>query len=78
MCVCRLREESAHEAERAKDVATSLGAEHVTLDLEWGDVKNRTETHARYRRYIALLQECSRLGVDTLMTGHHINDQIGV
>lgn len=75
---CRLREESTREAERVGEIARDLGAEHLTVALEWDGVKEKkTETYARNKRYRVLLQECTRLGVDVVMMGHHANDQIG-
>lgn len=61
------------------EIARSLGVEHLTVALDWDEAKmSRTETNARYKRYGVLLQECTRLGVDVMMVGHHANDQIGM
>ena len=81
MCVCvfRLREESAREAEEAGKIAHSIGADHALVTLDWNTMalSKKTSSNARHLRYSALMEQCGRLGLNVVMTGHHADDQIG-
>lgn len=76
---CRLREESAQEAQRVGGIARSLGAEHHIVPLDWGREGKgyRTAARGRFMCYSALIEQCRQRGVSVLMVGHHANDQIG-
>ena len=77
----RLREESTLEATKAHQLVSSLRAEPHILTLTWREGKpasGKVQTMAREKRYKAMLEQCRLLGIDTLMLGHHADDQNGV
>ena len=78
----QLREESREEAEKVKEIVTGMGVEHHTLKLDWEKEgkpmsSGKVQSMARIKRYSALLGFCQQLGINVLMTGHHLNDQLG-
>lgn len=64
---------------RTGKLATALGVEHHIVNIDWqGNIPSRKiQTAARLKRYTALLEFCEKYNLRTLMTGHHLDDQIG-
>ncbi len=78
----QLREESQREALRVGELVTKMGVEHRILTLDWGGEGeggrgDKVQESARAKRYSALFGLCEQLGINVLMTGHHLNDQLG-
>ena len=89
----RLHKESALEAERIGELVGSLGVEHQILRLEWDEWKGGQRGRRReggQRRgelppnYVimekvrrSMLSFCQSMDIRTLMTAHHLDDQIG-
>ncbi|KAF9261433.1 adenine nucleotide alpha hydrolases-like protein [Marasmius fiardii PR-910] len=72
-------------ARRCADVAKSLGIEHHTHDISWGEqgispkpVENSpiTEYSARIGRYRTLFAAMMHTNANVLALGHHLDDQI--
>lgn len=78
----RLREESRHEAAHVGELVQNLGVEHRTVTLDWGPEgiprKGRIQQLAREKRYETLLGICKEMSIDTLLVGHHQDDQNGI
>ena len=58
-----------------------LGLEHHLVKLDWPEglpSPGKTQVLCREERYRVLLELCEEQKVDLLMTGHHLNDQIGI
>lgn len=54
------------------------GVPHQVIPLQWVELPSAgTQKRARRARYQALLHYCVQCGVDTLLLGHHQDDQIG-
>jgi tRNA(Ile)-lysidine synthetase-like protein len=84
-----VREGSAIEASKVSDALSSLQIKSKILTLDWSkspslpdttsfrDVANSSnfETKARAMRYHALGQACYQEGIDSILVGHHLNDQ---
>lgn len=53
--------------------------QHRLVELEWpgGAPTSKIQELCREKRYNALSKICQERGIDVLMTGHHLNDQIG-
>ncbi|KAK5165195.1 uncharacterized protein LTR77_009293 [Saxophila tyrrhenica] len=76
----KLRSDSAHEAQKVSSELSRLGIESRILDLDWkayGDPQrvNNMESIARKLRYRALGHACHEQRIDTLLLGHHRDDQ---
>ena len=71
-------EKDAQKAERAAEIARSLGVEHQVVCINWEEDVPKKESVARYRRYPTLMQQCRKLGAGVLMTAHNMDNQIGV
>lgn len=54
------------------------GVPHQVVPLQWVEPPSAgMQQRARRARYQALLNYCVQCGVDTLLLGHHQDDQIG-
>lgn len=67
-------------SQHAANVAESLGVEHITTKLSWGDLKpaphEKIEEKARYMRQMALFQCLNKNNANALAFGHHVDDQV--
>lgn len=71
-----LRAESRREAELVEDVCTRLGVAHTTLTLRWSEApETAIQERARDARYAVLGEWMRERRLDTLATGHHLDDQ---
>ncbi len=70
-----LRPEATEEAQFVAGIAAKLGMEHVTL--RWSGEKPRTglQEAARAARYALLIREAERRCIETILTGHTLDDQ---
>lgn len=57
-----------------------LGVQHHTVELEWPEEisRGKIQSVCREKRYNVLSKISLEHGADVLMTGHHLNDQIGL
>lgn len=70
-----LRESSADEAERARALARSHGHELTLLTWVPGTAVSGLQEKARQARYGLMGDYCRQHGIETLVTGHHADDQ---
>lgn len=75
-----VRQNSSDEAAKVADQLQSIGVEPRILRLDWsnhGDPKDLTnfEAVARRLRYQAMGKECYNAGIQSLLVGHHADDQ---
>lgn len=72
----KLRPEAAEEALFVKQQAETLGLPHTIL--EWDGPKPQTgiQEKARLARYNLMVSYCQMHNIPTLLTAHHLNDQI--
>lgn len=61
---------------RAGALAAALGVQHQVLSLEWDGSVGATYSRVRTRSCSTLLDFCKSSGLKTLMTAHHLDDQI--
>lgn len=74
-----MNEENTRKAEKAAEIAQTLGVAHHVVTLDWAEGERRmTESVAGYRRYPALMEQCRRVGAGVLMMAHSLDDQIGI
>lgn len=77
-----LQPSSAQMAEHAAKVAGTLGVNHVTTKIPWGQgiyppkSTSKNELLARDARYAALFGAMRDAGASTLVLGHHADDQV--
>ena len=70
-----LRPEGAEEAEAVAALCRRLGAPHHTLVWRGDKPKARLQERAREARYALLGDLARRIGADTIVTAHHLDDQ---
>lgn len=70
-----LRVDSHDEALMVAGFAASRGVAHRILDWDGEKPATRLQERARDARYGLLVAEARRLGADTILTGHHADDQ---
>ena len=70
-----LRKESKQEIEKTVEILQKVGIKYVITEWDGKVVKN-LEAEARKARYNILLDVCKERGVDALLIGHHLNDQV--
>jgi tRNA(Ile)-lysidine synthase len=70
-----LRAEAAQEARLAARCAAELGVPHRLLRLEAPPGPANLQADARAARYAAMAGACRALGIATLLTAHHADDQ---
>lgn len=70
-----LRRGSADDAARAAQTAEALGVRAHTIALTWEEGANRSQHHARQRRYAALSALAKSVGAAIIATGHNRDDQ---
>ncbi|PWY84928.1 hypothetical protein BO70DRAFT_428517 [Aspergillus heteromorphus CBS 117.55] len=71
------REESTREANQVAGWLDDMGLKTQILKLEWPEMKTSAfETHARRLRFQALGQACRAQSIDTLLMGHHQDDNV--
>lgn len=71
-------------ARHAANVAKSLGVEHITEKLPWGQhglpqkprLGEKIEGIARMMRYRVFFEQLKDLGADAVAFGHHLDDQV--
>lgn len=75
----RLRSTSSVEAVQVGKLAGELGVKHQVLAVDWEGPTpvKKIQLQARLKRYEALLKFCEASSLSTLMTAHHLDDQIG-
>ena len=79
-----LQASSSEMARHAANVAKSLGVEHITKKLPWGQhglhqkprPSEKIEGVARIMRYSVFFEQLKTLGADTVAFGHHLDDQV--
>ncbi|KAF8965280.1 PP-loop family-domain-containing protein [Flammula alnicola] len=79
-----LQPSSATMAKHAANIAESLGVEHVTAKLPWGQgvcppkpgPDDKIEEQARDMRQMVLFECMKRLKANALASGHHTDDQV--
>jgi len=79
-----LQPSSKEMAERAGNIAKSLGVEHATLKLPWGQntfhpkpgPNEKIEGIARAMRYKVLFKYMKMRGATAVALGHHADDQV--
>ncbi len=70
-----LREDSRREAEQTRCWTEAIGVSHTILTWAGEKPATRLQERARDARYALLANHAAALGVDTLMTAHHADDQ---
>jgi tRNA(Ile)-lysidine synthase len=70
-----LRADSRDEALMVAAYAATRGVAHRILDWDGEKPSTRLQARARDARYGLLVAEARRLGADTILTGHHADDQ---
>lgn len=70
-----LRPEGALEAEAVAALCRKLGAPHALLRWTGDKPDTRLQERARDARYALLAEEARRVGADTIVTAHHLDDQ---
>jgi len=70
-----LRPESAGEAATVARLSEKLGLSHASLLWEGEKPKTGLPERAREARYGLLAEHARALGADTVVTGHHLDDQ---
>ncbi|PYI11150.1 adenine nucleotide alpha hydrolases-like protein [Aspergillus sclerotiicarbonarius CBS 121057] len=73
----KAREESTREANMVAGWLDSMGLKTQILELSWPESKvSAFETHARRLRFQALGQACRANRIETLLMGHHQDDNV--
>ncbi|RJE24245.1 PP-loop family [Aspergillus sclerotialis] len=72
----KVREESSREAKTVSSWLEDLGITTEILELGWSKVPSRFETTARKLRFQALGRACRDRGIQTLLLGHHQDDNV--
>lgn len=72
----RLRTESTHEANLVKEWVMALGVEHHTLTWDHDGIDSKIQESARHARYEMMNNFCKENNILTLLTAHHLNDQL--
>lgn len=71
----RLRESSKNEAEYINKLLNKFEIEHYILNWEGEKPKNNIENIAREARYKLIFDFCKQQEINTILLGHHIQDQ---
>ncbi|CAO4836472.1 MAG: tRNA(Ile)-lysidine synthase [Holosporales bacterium] len=72
----RLRAESTREAEKVKEWVVAQGVEHQILTWNHAGVDSKIQETARHARYEQMIAFCKQENISTLLTAHHLNDQV--
>ncbi|PWY95850.1 hypothetical protein BO94DRAFT_620220 [Aspergillus sclerotioniger CBS 115572] len=73
----KAREESTREANMVAGWLDNMGLKTQILELSWPESKvSAFETHARRLRFQALGQACRAQNIETLLMGHHQDDNV--
>lgn len=69
-----LRPESSEEIEFVRVITSQLG--HEFYELSWNSYGNKVaiQERARKARYSMISEKCHKLGINTLLTAHHLDD----
>lgn len=70
-----LRSESAGEAARVSEICGSIPCQHDILTVVVAAGGEGVQSEARRARYAALAEWMNRLGLRSILTGHHADDQ---
>jgi tRNA(Ile)-lysidine synthase len=71
-----LRKEASEEVAYVKSVAKKLGCNFFELSWNCGDNKIALQERARQGRYDLMSDKCHELGIETLLTAHHLDDML--
>ena len=71
-----LRLEASEEAAYVKLIAEKLGCNFFELSWHCGDNKIALQERARQGRYDLMSDKCHELGIETLLTAHHLDDML--
>lgn len=70
-----LRKESKQEVEITATTLQKIGIKYIITEWD-GKVAKNLEAEARKARYKILFDVCKESGIDVLLIGHHLNDQV--
>lgn len=71
-----LRSEAYEEVQYVKLIAEKLGCNVFELSWHCGDNKIALQERARQGRYELMSNKCHELGINTLLTAHHLDDML--
>ena len=71
-----LRKNSSSEVKWVRSLAMKLGAHFITAKIPKNNLKSNLMSYARDVRYKELYKICSRKKIKTLLTAHHLDDEI--
>ena len=71
-----LRIEAAEEVDYVRSIAKKLGHNFFVLSWHCGDDKIALQERARQGRYDLMSAKCHELGIQTLLTAHHLDDML--
>ncbi len=71
-----LRPESSEEIEFVRMAASEFGHEFYELSWNNGGNKAAIQERARDARYSMISEKCHELGINTLLTAHHLDDML--
>ena len=71
-----LRKDSSSEVEWVRKQAWKLGAHFVTVKIPKKNLKSNLMSYARDARYKELYKICSKKQIKSLLTAHHLDDEI--
>ncbi len=71
-----LRPEASEEIEFVRKITSGLG--HKFYELSWNNSGNKVaiQERAREARYNMMTDKCHELGINTLLTAHHLDDML--
>lgn len=72
----RLRAESTVEAKTVKEWVVAQGVEHKILTWDHAGVDSKIQETARHARYEHMIAFCKESNISTILTAHHLNDQL--
>lgn len=72
----KLRKSSSLEALSVARIMSEIGVQSKILTWDHDQVTNNFEGLAREARYELIATECSKIGINDLFVGHHMDDQI--
>ena len=71
-----LRKNSSSEVKWVRSQARNIGAQFITAKIPKNNLKSNLMSYARDIRYKELYKICSRKKIKTLLTAHHLDDEI--
>jgi tRNA(Ile)-lysidine synthase len=71
-----LRSEASEEVQYVKLIAEKLGCNVFELSWHCGDNKIALQERAKQGRYELICNKCHELGINTLLTAHHLDDML--